>query len=62
MKFIKRYYIEKDLCYLMYQKFDYKKNEIINEEDKMEIQDLDKNITGIEFIQKKSGNDSYSQN
>ena len=52
MKFIKRYYTEKDLCYLMYQKFDYKKNEIINEEDKIEIQDLDKNITGIEFIQK----------
>ena len=37
MKFIKRYYIEKDLCYLMYQKFDYKKNEIISEEDKIEI-------------------------
>ena len=52
MKFIKRYYIEKDLCYLMYQKFDYKKNKIISEEDKIEIRDLDKNITGIEYIQK----------
>ena len=60
MKFIKRYYIEKDLCYLMYQKFDYKKNEIINEEDKIEIQDLDKNITGIEFIQKNDTKSSLA--
>ena len=60
MKFIKRYYIEKDLCYLMYQKFDYKKNEIINEEDKIEIQDLDKNITGIKFIQKNDTKSSLA--
>ena len=60
MKFIKRYYIEKDLCYLMYQKFDYKKNEIISEEDKIEIQDLDKNITGIEFIQKNDTKSSLA--
>ena len=60
MKFIKRYYIEKDLCYLMYQKFDYKKNEIINEEDKIERQDLDKNITGIKFIQKNDTKSSLA--
>ena len=37
-----------------------KKNEIINEEDKIEIQDLDKNITGIEFIQKNDTKSSLA--